>query len=232
MNVIKRIKVLSSALPLSISKIREVHIFLFCLLFLIFFRTEALFYPPYWDSVVGAFTQMAWLLENDFDYYSLAKQLEYARGGPRVYIFSIYPLFQAIFYKIIGYQKIFLLINHLLTIVLSSVIISIFYKIIKKYFDNYSSLIACALLFFHPLYISQSYAINMEIPVTLFGMLSVYFFLKNETVKTTVFLLISFYIKASGVVFSVSIATAYLFTDFKFKKNKKKIFFYILTWFL
>ena len=206
-----------------------VFIFLFCFVFLIFFRSKALFYPPYWDAIVAIFTEAIWLSENKFNFLKLATEMSgYVAGGPRVYFFSIYPSFQAALMLLIKNQNFFLILNHLIAISLSSSIVVLLYKISRMVLDSKTSLLVCVLVFFNPLFLSQSYAINMEIPVLFFGLVSVYFFLKEKHVKAGVFLLLCFYIKPTAVLLSVALVVVFILTEFMWRRKKGILLLYCL----
>lgn len=66
---------------------------LFVFVALLAARAYVLFDPPYWDALMGAFPQGAWLARHDFDLARLLTQEKvFVEGGPNVYPFSIYPL--------------------------------------------------------------------------------------------------------------------------------------------
>ncbi len=178
------------------------------LFFVVFFvlltiRAKTFFYPPYWDSLTGPFMEAVWLYENNFDYNSLATQmLGFEQGGPRVYFFSIYPTLQAVLMSLIKSKEIFLLFNHALTYILASLSIVFLFKIANLVFNVRNSLLICVLCFFHPLFLSQASAINMEMPVLLLGLMAVYYFVLGKYSLSRIILLLGFYIKASCLVFS------------------------------
>lgn len=206
-------------------------IFLFCFLFLLAFRTQALFYPPYWDSIMGPFHEALWLSENQFDFAKLATMAGYKEGGPNIYFFSIYPAFQA--FLMLFFQKApnMIFFNHIINIMLSCGIVYIVYGIVEKFYGKSTGIFCCLGMFFHPLFLAQSYTINMEIPTLFFGLLGIANFLNQKHAKAVFFLLLSFYCKESGLLFCLAILPLLCFCR---GKSIKKIYFlgYFLPVFL
>jgi len=199
-------------------------LFWICFVFLYFFRNHALFFPPYWDSPLGSFHEALWLLENKFDYIKLITEAHsYSEGGPRIYVFSFYPAFQAALMSLIENQKVFLFLNHILSILLASGVVVLLYRMVKSQFSAIVALAAVGLMFFHPLFLSQAYAINMEMPVTFFGLLAVYFFIKNRHIPAGLVLLLAFWIKATALLPWLAIFLTYLLTESFWKKRSQRI---------
>lgn len=196
-------------------------LYFFAFAFLCLFRPRALFYPPYWDGIMGTFTEGIWLLENKFNFIKLATQeLPWHMGGPRVYLITFYSSFLAIMMKVFKNQHLFLFFNHLLILGLSSGTVVLFFKMLREDFGTRIALSMSALLFFHPMYLSQSYAFNMEIPILFFAILSIYYFLRKRFILAGVFSLIAFFIKSASLAIALSLVFLYILCFFTIRKRK------------
>lgn len=180
---------------------------------------------------MGAFTEAIWLLGNKFNFIKLALgEMPWHLGGPRVYLISVYPAFLAIAMRIIKDHRLFLLFNHLLGIGLSSASIVLFFKMLSQDFSRKVSLVASLLLLFHPLYLSQSYALNMEVPILFFALLAVFCFLKQRFILAGVFSLFAFFIKSASLTVTITLVVLYMLVYFRIKEGKhiKIVLFYSL----
>jgi hypothetical protein len=187
-------------------------IFLFGFFFLLFFRTQALFYPPYWDSILGLFTEAIWLSENRFDYVALASWVSgYESGGARIYLFSsFYPALQALFLTFVKNRQAFFFLNHLAGIALASGVAAVFFRVARDLLGLRHALLACALLFFCPLFISQAYAINMEMPAMIFIVSGSFFFMRGRHAAALGLFLGSLFFKYYAVIFSFAAGVSLL----------------------
>ena len=59
--------------------------------YLLMTKLDVLFFPPYGDAIGGPFAETLWLAKHHFDYAGLLNQPGYAVGGPKVYVFTVYP---------------------------------------------------------------------------------------------------------------------------------------------
>lgn len=170
-------------------------------------------------------------MENKFNFIKLAlKELPYRNGGPRVYFISLYPSYLALLMMIIKNQRLFFFFNHLVTIGLSSGVIAIFFKILRNNYDEKIAFFASILLLFHPMYLSQTYAINMEIPILFFSMMAIYYFLDEKFLLAGTFSIIAFFIKPTSIVIALSLIFLYILFYFKPREEKhaKILCFYSL----
>ena len=95
---------------------RQVSLKIFALIifiFLVITKYEVLTFPPYGDAIGGPFAEAIWLFQNSFNYQGLLNQPGYAAGGPKVYIFSIFPTYLALLMKCSPSVKVFIVFNHL-----------------------------------------------------------------------------------------------------------------------
>ena len=168
--------------------------------YLLLAKFEVLFFPPYGDAIGGPFVEAIWLARHSFDYAGLARQSDYIHGGPRVYLFSLYPSYLALLIKLIPNTKLFLLINHLIVFAGGAVVVSLFRNILLKVFDEKISILTSVLFLSLPLFQSQVEAINMEIPVLLFSMTAIYFLINRNILMASVMSIIAAMVKGYGIL--------------------------------
>lgn len=190
-------------------------IFFFCLTFLVLFRFRALFFPPYWDGVMAPFTEAIWLSENKFDFMKLATQVPgYKEGGAKIYLyFSIYPTVQAVFMSLIKNTKVLIFLNHCVALGLASAGIAFYYQTVARAIGKRYAALAGALLFFHPLFLSQAYVISMEMPAIFFSIAAIYFLAEGKPFRAACLMFISFLIKYYAVIASLGCILVLLGVD-------------------
>ncbi|HOW34978.1 MAG TPA: hypothetical protein PL155_00995 [Candidatus Omnitrophota bacterium] len=178
-------------------------------------RFEVLFFPPYGDAIGGPFAEAIWLARHSFDYVGLYHEPGYAFGGPKVYLFSMYPGFLALLIKIIPSVKLFLFVNHLAVFMMGAAVVALSRKIFLKVFDEEISLTASILAASVPLFLSQLEAINMEMPTLLCVIISISFLADKKVMRAAAMGLVAMLVKetggiACGTVFVVGM-TLFLF---------------------
>lgn len=195
-------------------------VFVLSFFFLLLFRLPALFFPPYWDSLIGAMHEAVWLYKNQFDYGRLALEMPgFISGGPNVYFFTIYPTIQALMMWCFQNTAMYLAVNHLVVYALAAGTVTLFYMILSEYFSSKEAILGSVVLLSHPLFLSQSYAINMEMPIVFLIMLGIRSFLKNRPGASALWMLAAFAIKQSAALLSACLATVYLCTQFRKRRD-------------
>ncbi|OGX07265.1 MAG: hypothetical protein A2Z88_06235 [Omnitrophica WOR_2 bacterium GWA2_47_8] len=188
--------------------------------YLLITKSEVLFFPPYGDAVGGPFLEAVWLSRHGFDYGGLFHQTGYALGGPKVYVFSIYPTFLALLLKLIPSAKLFLAVNHLVMFLIATLTVVYFRKILEYVFEIKTAFLGALVLLFYPLFQAQAEAINMEMPCLLFAVLSAYALIQNNVRRAGIFAILSVAIKGTGVY---ACAAVFLASWFKFFAGGKRI---------
>ena len=176
--------------------------------YLLLTKCEALFNPPYGDPISGPWVEGIWLARHNFDYAGLLSQGGMSQGGPRIYVFSIYPGFLAVLMKLMPSVKIFLLVNHLLTFAMSSVIVAIVREIGKKYFTAEMALLVSMIGLGLPLFQSHTEAINMEMPSLFFLMLTVYALSKRRFGAAVILAILDVLTKGTGLIACATVMMA------------------------
>ncbi|MBF0385052.1 MAG: hypothetical protein HQL27_04190 [Candidatus Omnitrophica bacterium] len=171
--------------------------------------------------------EAVWLYENNFNFHKLAFEMfGFEQGGPRVYFFSLYPSFLALMMYFIKNSQVYLLINHLFVIFAGALSLLFVYKIATMVCSKKTSLFSVLLFVFNPLFLSQISVIGMDIIVMLFGLMGVYYFLKEEHSASMLMFLIGFCIKPSCIVFSAAAVLASLLSEKELKNKITRAFAY------
>lgn len=198
-------------------------IFIFSLAVLGYFiltRWEVLFYPPYGDTASGPLSEGIWLLQNSFDFAALSRQPGIVEGGPKVYLFSIYPAFQALLMKFLPPAQAYVIVNHLLSFYLAAAVVAVFRKILLKIYNEEFALLLSVLLLALPLYQAQAEAINMEFPLVFFSILAVYYLIEKNVCAASIYANLAVMAKGIGIIASASVFAVAVFL-FLFDKEHR-----------
>ncbi len=161
--------------------------------------------PPYGDPISGPWVEAVWLARHSFDYIGLSQQPEYDLGGPKVYLFSLYPGFLAILIKLIPWVKALLFVNHMLTFAMSAVIVAIVRCAGLRCFSKAIAVLTALIVLSLPLFQAQSEAINMEIPSLFFVMLTAYFLIQRRFGLACLYAVTAMFVKGSGLIACLSV---------------------------
>lgn len=205
---------------------------LYVFLYLLIVKFEVLFFPPYGDAIGGPFAEAIWLKDHLFDYIGLYHQPGYALGGPKVYLFSLYPTFLAILLKIIPNTTIFLIANHLIVFVFAATIVALFRWMLLKTFKSETALLAAIFLISLPLFQSQVEAINMEMSGLFFSMIAVVYLIQKKFWQAVILSAVATLFKDTAVCLCAAVfvvALLVFFFDEEKKHQKGVLFFGILA---
>ncbi|MCA9407572.1 MAG: hypothetical protein KC733_02695, partial [Candidatus Omnitrophica bacterium] len=162
-----------------------------------------------------------------FDYASLAKEPGYIYGGPKVYLFSIYPTFLALLMTWISSTKAFLIVNHLIALGMGAGIVALFREILKTVTNNQNALLTALVLLFIPLFQGQVEMINMEIPMTFFAVWAMFYLVKKKMGMACIMAVISTMVKGVAIYMPAAVAVISLwlfFFDMQKRFQWKKLF--------
>ncbi|HIG47453.1 MAG TPA: hypothetical protein EYQ20_13865 [candidate division Zixibacteria bacterium] len=205
------------------------------------FRYEVLFFPPYWDSITGLFSEAVWLDDHRFDYYKLMYETPgYNLGGARDRLFSFYPTLQALLIRLIPDTSLLLLINHLLSFGYASVALLAFYHLLRYQFTKDISLLGCFLLLGFPLFITQADALYMEMPLLAFSLSALACTIYRRPVLGACLAMLAMYTKPTGII---CVATLFVFNliDLTVTRRQRRaacgilgicVLLFIMQWFL
>ena len=200
-------------------------------IYLFITKFEVLLFPPYGDAIGGPFAEAIWLKHNSFNYAGLLQQPGYAAGGPKVYVFTVYPAYLALTMMLLPNVKFFLIIHHLLVFMMAASIVALFRDIAARVFSSQIAILLALALLYMPLFQSQTEAINMEMPCVAFVMLSAYALIKGKLNRASVTAMGAVLVKGIGLfscaaVFLVSLLT-WIGGKPEFRKNKNIFFWWL-----
>lgn len=168
--------------------------------FLLMTKWEVLFFPPYGDAIGGPFAEGIWLAQNSFNYLGLAQQDGYMQGGPKVYVFTIFPTYLALGMTLIPSVKWFLIVNHLIVFLEAALVIAIFRQILLKVFSAEIALLASLLLLGMPIFQSQAEAINMEMPGLFFSAWAIHFLIGKRMPMASLAAIMALLSRDTGII--------------------------------
>lgn len=174
-------------------------------LFLFATKFEICFWPPYGDSASGPCAEAIWLARHNFDYVLLSKQASFIAGGPKVYLFSIYPTFLAVLMKLIPNVKLFLFVNHVIVLGLAAGIVALFKGITQKKLSADCAALSSMVLLFIPLFQSQAEQINMAVPMLFFAVLSAYYLVDKRVWLAVLMAIAAAMVKGVAIIICASV---------------------------
>ncbi len=167
-------------------------------IFLILSKLEVLSFPPWGDHVGGSLEEAVWLLRNHFDYVGLFHQPGSIYGGPKYFLFSIYPGAVALLMKICPTPQSFIMTAHLLTFAFAAMMVGLLRKIFLKLFDDTTAILGSLFLLSLPLFQTMMEMINMDMATTFFSFLSAYALIRQRFGWATILALVAVWTKGSG----------------------------------
>jgi hypothetical protein len=196
------------------------------LIFLLITKHEVLLFPPWGDHVGGSLEEAVWLARNNFNYVELFHQPGSIYGGPKYFLFSIYPGIVAFLIKF--FPTDWIAIAHLLTFAFAAVIVAFLREILLKLFDETTALFTSLFLLALPLYQTMIEMINMDMTSTFFAFLSAYWLIQKRLGLATFMAIIAVWVKGSGAascgaIFITCLGLFFFSKDFQ---NKPKLLFY------
>jgi len=167
--------------------------------FFLISKGEAVMFPPYGDAIGGPLAEAWWLARHHFDYAGLIHQPDYAQGGPRVYVFSLYPTYAALWFSLVKDPRLYFAGMHLVVFGLFAAVTALLREVARKVLpDRYASLMAVLFLSL-PLIQSQAEALNMEPPCLFFVMLSAFYISRRRVVAAALAAAGALSIKGTGI---------------------------------
>lgn len=201
--------------------------FVYFLVYFVISRWETFLFPPYGDSASGPMMEAVWLLQNNFDFIKLSQQPLFIVGGPKAYLFSLYPTFQALLMKFTPTPQAYLIVSHGITYLFSAAVMTLFFKILLRIWDAPKSFLLTFLLLSLPLTQSQVEQINMEVPTLIFIVASFYYLAKKDVLTAAIFSGLAIFVKIYALFAAATIFVSGLFLFFfdEEKRGKRSILF-------
>ncbi len=193
-------------------------------LYLIITKFEVLFFPCYGEAGAAPVAEGIWLYKHGFDYIGLFHQNNFNFGGPKAYMFSIFPTYIAFLLKITPSIRSFLLAYHLSMFALAALIISYFRSFVQKIYDSKTSLLAAILLLSLPLFQSLVELMNMEVLCLFFVMLCAYYLALKKFLPASVMAVLASLAKGPGGIACAAVFFASLILFFFDKDRNNKIY--------
>lgn len=163
------------------------------------FRAEIIASPPYWDSAMGLFVEANFLADHGFDYRRLAmEEKSFVDGGPAVYIISVVPTVLAALMTTAPSAAWVLVIGHLLTFACAAAIFVMLYGLLEARVGSTGAIVASTAMLTTPLYVVQTDMIGMELPMIVFGMLTLVLLDRGWFAAAALSSLAAFSVKMSG----------------------------------
>lgn len=148
--------------------------------YLLITKWSVLFYPVYGDAASGPWIEALWLYKHNFDYVALNAQPGFTTGGPKAYLFSLYPGFIAVLMNVFHNVKTLLFVNHFISFILAAIIVGLFRELLLSIISRERALLIGLFFLFLPVSQSQIEILNMEIWVLFFMMLSAVYLVKKN----------------------------------------------------
>ncbi|MEW5895017.1 MAG: hypothetical protein AB1650_04595 [Candidatus Omnitrophota bacterium] len=194
-------------------------------------KFEVLFFPPYGDAIGGPFAEAIWLSKNHFDYSALFLQPDYSQGGPRVYLFSIYPTYLAIWLTLIKQPLLMLVVLHQIVFLMIAATATMLREISRKVFAPDIAILVSGLFLFFPLVQAQAESLNMEPPTMFLIMLSAFFLFRKKIVPAALAATGAAFIKGTGILACMGVSLAALvliFENFKESRRIRKRYIFVI----
>jgi hypothetical protein len=160
--------------------------------------------PPYWDGVIGAYQQAAWLSRHEMSYSALRTQLSLAESGPRVAMTSGLAFFYGQALSFASPQSLILGL-HVLTWALAAASLALGDSLLRESSDPWTSAgwMACAAL--DPIFSAQTGAIYQEIPLAFCGMLLIALAHRGFYASAAMVCVLGVFIKPTATVFALAL---------------------------
>jgi len=188
-------------------------------------KAPTLHLPYHWDEM-GAYVGPAHWLAQD----SLVRV--FPGGHPPAQFFGHPPglyLSLATAYKIFGES---IVVSHLYILAFSFLGVYFTYLLGAFLFDHTTGLIAALLLFFTPLYFAQSGMVLGEIPITAFGVMSIYYALRGRFLPYLLCGIFLVLLKETAIAFIAALLIYIFVTEKKGRASIMKILKYAIPLFV
>jgi hypothetical protein len=172
--------------------------------------------PPVWDSAASIFPAGIYLSNNQFDFSKLFQEPGYAAGGPNVHGLSVITLVTAVIFKITGGGTAALVSLHVIHFFITSLVLVSFFDLTSGPLGKKNSFLLCLAILIHPVFLTQSRSMYLEIPLLLFTVNSIGYWVRQEYGKALVFVLLASMTKETGFIVGACIAFYTLFESGSF----------------
>ena len=155
--------------------------FAFCIVFAL--NLSVLTQPPVWDSAASIFPAAIYLSNNNFNFLDLLREPGYASGGPNVHGLTVGTLITAVVFKITGGGTAALVSLHLIHFLMASLALVSFFNLTSVSLGKLNSLLLCFAILIHPVVLTQTRYMYLEIPLLLFTVNAIAYWVEAEIRK-------------------------------------------------
>ncbi|MFH0786991.1 MAG: hypothetical protein V2B13_05160 [Pseudomonadota bacterium] len=184
-------------------------LFAYCIVLLLNF--SVITQPPVWDSAASIFPAAIYLSNNNFNFFKLIQEPGYASGGPNVHGFTVGTLITAVILKISGGGTAALVSLHLIHFLMASLALVSFFNLTSMVLGKLNSFLLCFAILIHPVVLTQTRYMYLEIPLLLFTVNAIGYWIRQELGKAILFILLASITKETGFIVGGCIAFYTLF---------------------
>ena len=167
--------------------------------------------PPVWDSTASIFPAAIYLSKNNFNFPELLAEPGYGSGGPNVHGLSIGTLITAVIFKISGGGTAALVSLHLVHFLLAALALVSFFSLASMALGKGNSFLLCLAILIHPVVLTQTRYMYLEIPLLLFTVNAIRYWIRQEFGRAIFFIFLASVTKETGFVVGATIAFYTLF---------------------
>ncbi len=164
--------------------------------------------PYHWDALGGTVCRAHYIYQHGLN--PLSGPFYYGGHPPLFYEIL------AITWSLLGYS---IWITHLIAIIFSFIGIYFTYLLGRELKDRKTGIVAALLLFLSPLYFAQSGILNLDLPLTVFVVMTIYFVLKENTKGYLISGICLVMTKEPGLLLILSILIYTLFRNWRKPKT-------------
>lgn len=155
--------------------------------------------PPYWDGIVGIFSQSVWLKDHNLNLVELWNQPDYYGGGPREKALNLVAYLVAVLYSFLSPAAVFVVL-HLFTITCAALAFSLSVLVLIDFIPLLPALLWGAAAIFEPVFSGQTAAIYLEMPSAASWAVVVFFMHRRQYWGAAAACILAYFIKSSATL--------------------------------
>lgn len=171
--------------------------------FLVVWNRSRLWDPPYWDAIMGVYTQGIWLSRHHFDYLTLLEMPHFPVGGPNIQYFGFQAALFAILIRLLSPAVCFWILHHLI-LLCSAVTTVLAFRMLRQECSRRDALLWTLVAASHPIWTGQSISLYVEIPLALGIVGSLWMIQQRRYRAGAGICFLSFFAKNSALLFALA----------------------------
>lgn len=191
--------------------IYDIALFILVVVF-VFIKIPYLTLPYYWDEAWVYGPAIRIMEAENISFLPDALPVDYSRGHPLLFYFL-----GAIWLRIFGTS---ILSSHIFALSISVCFIFSVYIFCSKLLSKQTGIIACIILALQPIFLAQSGLVLPEVMLSLFSLLSIFFFIKQKWIWYIIFTTCTLFTKETGIVI-VAVTALWFLIETAFLKRKE-----------